>query len=181
MEKMMGSLCISITGAIVFGSLSNGFSSQDNIWKHLTKNTENEVYLANEKCINILDMYTRISSENGVLSMNKEYLNNIQKLSEIGNLPENWNGYTATTFSKEFIGYLKQNILMLDKQPEIFPIAYGNVQFEYDHEDGGYLEFEISPDSVIKCYIEEPDGEYKEYPIADFNMINQEVKNFYGI
>lgn len=89
------------------------------------------------------------------------YANSFRVLSEIEQLPENWNENGAPSFSKEMIDIMRKIILTLDNQPFISPTAKGSIQFEYEDKDENYLEFELLPDERIKMFFYSRDGESK--------------------
>lgn len=113
---------------------------------------------------------------------------NIEKLTRIGEMKENWNGYFSIPFFSDFIDFSKNEIRKLEIQPQIFPIADGKLQLEYDRNDGGYLEFEVSPSDMenikenkpakIKFYYEF-DKEQENGIIENFEKMNEKVMNFY--
>ena len=86
--------------------------------------------------------------------MDTELLNNYLRLTEIKQLPENWNGNGAPAFSEKHVDTARKLISKLKKQPFISPTAKGSIQFEYEDGQGNYLEFELFPDDSVKkfCY-----------------------------
>lgn len=120
--------------------------------------------------------------------MKKAIDKNIEKLTKIEEMKENWNGYSSAPFSHAFISFIKNEIRKLEIQPQIFPIADGKLQLEYDRNDGGYLEFEVSPENMesikenklakIEFYYEF-DKEQKEGTVESFEKVNEKVMNFY--
>lgn len=81
--------------------------------------------------------------------MNEEKMNNLKKLDQIAVLEDGWNGNKAKAFEKQFILTVRSIITALEIQPEIFPTACDSVQFEYEKEDGSYLEIEINSDDRL--------------------------------
>lgn len=71
---------------------------------------------------------------------------NIEKLNRFLTFSENWNGYGAKPFSSQVIEKAIRLIKSLKYQPEVFPIPGGCIQFEYEKDNGSYIEFEI-PDN----------------------------------
>ena len=69
-------------------------------------------------------------------------------LDEISKLEDNWNGNGASKFSSELIDKCNCILSKLHEDPKIFPTACGSVQFEFEDENGNYLEFEIYEDKV---------------------------------
>lgn len=120
--------------------------------------------------------------------MKKAVDRNIEKLTKIEEMEETWNGYSSVPFSHDFISFIKNEIRKLEIQPQIFPIAGGKLQLEYDRNDGGYLEFEVSPENMksikenksakIEFYYEF-NKEQEEGIVENFEKINEKVMNFY--
>ena len=120
--------------------------------------------------------------------MKKAVDRSIEKLTRIGEMKENWNGYSSEPFSHDFISFIKEEIRKLEIQPQIFPIADGKLQLEYDRNDGGYLEFEVSPADMenikdnkpanIEFYYEY-NKEQEEGVVDNFEKMNEKVMNFY--
>lgn len=93
------------------------------------------------------------------VSVNNEKANNMEKLEQIAKLENGWDGDGARAFSVALIRTVREIVVSLDKQPEIFPTACDTIQIEYDHEDGSYLEIEISDDGVAKVFSVDCNGE----------------------
>lgn len=88
------------------------------------------------------------------LEEEKKYLReNVEVLSEIGELQDNWNNYGAPKFNQSLIFKCLRIITSsnLKFQPEIFPTARQSIQFEYEPDDHHYFEIEIFIDR-IKIY-----------------------------
>ena len=75
--------------------------------------------------------------------MNDIIKENLEKIQDISELKDDWNGNGASAFKDTLIQKMKYLILRLNVQPEIFPTARGSIQFEYEKETGEYLEFEL--------------------------------------
>lgn len=75
---------------------------------------------------------------------------NIDVLLDIYALKDDWNGEGAAKFDKDLILKCIQliNSKDLKHQPEIFPTGRDSIQFEYEKENGDYLEFEIYSDHI---------------------------------
>lgn len=73
------------------------------------------------------------------------------KLKEISEYKENWNGYEAEPFDKGLIEKCKFILGQLVVCPEIYPTADNSIQFEH-HSNEMYIALEIFPTrSVIFC------------------------------
>ena len=112
--------------------------------------------------------------------MNEEKMNNLKKLDQIAVLEDGWNGNKAKAFEKQFILTVRSIITALEIQPEIFPTGCDSVQFEYEKEDGSYLEIEINSDDKWEVFEINRDGEEKYFSIvANIEAIIKVVNSFY--
>ena len=97
---------------------------------------------------------TQKQNSDNVLYLNNLVLENLTKLDKISDLKENWNEEGAPSISKDVIQKAKRAIIVLDIQPEIFPVADNSVQFEYSFNDS-YLELQFYRNNievfVIRC------------------------------
>lgn len=67
------------------------------------------------------------------------------RLKEISEFKENWNGYGAEPIDKDLIDECKIIVNQVSVYPEIFPTANKSIQLEYD-SDEAYIEIEIFSD-----------------------------------
>ncbi len=104
-------------------------------------------------------------------------LKNLAKLESFRHFQVNWDGNGALPFMEAQIEKAKLILFNLPKQPEIFPTARQSVQFEYEKENGDYLEFEIFEDSISCLQI--VSGRETEHQI-DESEIFSVVNNFYA-
>lgn len=72
-------------------------------------------------------------------------------LQNISNLPNNWNNNGAKSFPACLIQKCKDIVDQLSVKPLITPTACDSIQFEYELDNGDYLEFEIYEDKIV-CY-----------------------------
>lgn len=72
-------------------------------------------------------------------------------LKEIENFEDNWNGYDAAAFNKDYVREVADIVEHLYPAPEVFPTANSSIQLEYEDNDY-YLEFEIMEDMYVKMY-----------------------------
>ena len=106
---------------------------------------------------------------------------NLKKLDQIAYLEDGWNGNTARAFEKQLISMVRRIITALDVQPELFPTACDSVQFEYEKENGAYLEIEINLEDTWEVFEVSSDGQEKYSSIeADVEAIAKVVNSFYG-
>lgn len=93
----------------------------------------------------------------------KELSKNLEKIQEIANLKENWNGNEASPFPVQLINRVKNLIYGLNIQPEIFPTACNSIQLEYSFADGRYFEIEVGDRDTAEVFQVDSKGneEYK--------------------
>lgn len=115
------------------------------------------------------------------LMIDEEKMYNLRKLEQIASLPDNWNENGANAFSEHLIATVRNLVIFLDVQPEIFPTACDTLQLEYDKEDGAHLEIEISEDESAEVFLVSHTGEEElKYVQANIEAINKVVREFYG-
>ena len=112
--------------------------------------------------------------------MNEKQMKNLKKLDDFSKYPVNWNGYGAPTISCDLIAKMKGLALLLNYQPDIFPTARRSIQFEYEKEDGSYLEFELFNDKLQMYSINSVGTESTSLLDFDAKAINEEINKFYG-
>lgn len=71
-----------------------------------------------------------------------------EKMIAISELQDNWNDNGAKKFSDKLIVKCYSILFGLPVLPEIFPVADGSIQFEYEKDNGSYLEFDIFENEV---------------------------------
>ena len=106
---------------------------------------------------------------------------NLEKLTTISRLKENWNGNGAPAFPRELIRKVRSIIKELVIQPEIFPTALQTIQLEYDNSRRDHMEIEISMDDTAEIFVSPYIGEeFFESISADAGSINRRAEVFYG-
>ena len=112
--------------------------------------------------------------------MNNIIKENLEKIQDISELKDDWNGHGASAVKDTLIQKMKYLVLRLNIQPEISPTARGSIQFEYEKETGEYLEFELF-DIKLKVLTMVSDGNnYSYYMDINIDEINKVVDKFYG-
>lgn len=125
--------------------------------------------------------YTYINSIRGGIFIKNKNIECLKKLDVIATLKYNWDGNGANPFPSEFIAKVREIVLMLEKQPELFPTACETIQLEYDKPDGAHLEIEIFDDNNAELYILEADGtEVNKMISVNAFEFNKAVNEFYG-
>lgn len=120
---------------------------------------------------------------NKLVSIDEQVRKNILRLDEIKSLPEDWNGYGASTFSLSLIEKCKEIVNTLSHQPKIYPTGRNSIQFQYELEDKSYLEFEIFENMVMCLCV--PQRVYanaitKNITNSEQENIKKIVNEFYG-
>lgn len=111
--------------------------------------------------------------------MSTDKAQNLMRLVEIEQLQENWNGNGANCFSNRMLSFAKRIVLNLLIQPMIFPTARDSIQFEYENDQGDYLELEIFENERIKVFSVDHMGKSTTEEIT-YDNINKVVSKFYG-
>lgn len=104
---------------------------------------------------------------------------NIKLLESYALLKDNWNGTGANTFSRDFIDFAIGILLKLDQSPMVFPTGRSSVQFEYEKQNGDYLEFEIFENKEILCF--KIKNGIESNPAANTDNLNQILEEFYAV
>lgn len=109
------------------------------------------------------------------------------RLNEIAGLKDNWNGYGAKAFSKELVEYCRGIVNELAAESFIARLfialtACDSIQFEYEKDNGDYLEFNIIEDHIEIYSDTEKGGEIENVWDGDdgVSWIKEAVGRFYG-
>ena len=108
---------------------------------------------------------------------------NLDRLWGISELGEDWNGYGAVPIPREVIKEVKEIILNLEEQPEIFPTADKSIQLEYWQPDKSYLEIEVSENRIKAMQIPQEnyeDAKFWDLSFDDIGQIQQIVSDFFN-
>ena len=106
-------------------------------------------------------------------------LKGIMKLESFLNLSAGWNGYGALPFLPEYIRKAANILADIPNKGEVFPLADGRVQFEFDKADGSYLELEINADDSVNVYGIRSDKTEYESTVKTEEVVRI-VTDFYG-
>ena len=72
-------------------------------------------------------------------------------------------------------------VMLLEFQPEIFPTACDSLQLEYDKADGAHMEIELTEDKSAEIFYVSSAGDENIRNIeASAERINEAVREFYG-
>lgn len=111
--------------------------------------------------------------------MSSDKSNNLTRLFEIAQLPQNWNGNGASSFSQKLLSIAKNIVETSLIQASIFPTARDSIQFEYENDIGDYLEFEVFESGRIKAFSFSHEGAQMTKDVS-FSDINEVVREFHG-
>ncbi|MBR3279121.1 MAG: hypothetical protein IKG01_09545 [Lachnospiraceae bacterium] len=123
-----------------------------------------------------------VSSENDSSSgSHSAQADNLNKLEEIGNLKDNWNGNGAAAIPPSLIKKARALIKNLTVQPEIFPTALQTIQLEFDNPRHDHMEIELALSENAEVFVAPyDDTEYFETIRSTPAAINERVSAFYG-
>lgn len=105
---------------------------------------------------------------------------NLKKLETISKLESGWNCYCADPIPTFMIDIMKDMLSKLKIQPEIFPLECGSIQFEYEKDNGDYLEFKILHGGLLEMYVIIGCDDSNKIIEVDSDKINEIVDNFMG-
>lgn len=121
----------------------------------------------------------RFNFYNDMIDKQKKMMNK-QKIKSFKELQSNWNYCHAAPFEDELILKAEKLISMIWKQPDVFPTGRESIQFEYEKENGDYLEFEVFSDRINKLFMDDAENEEEEViSIDDISKINNILREFY--
>ena len=126
---------------------------------------------------NLDSTYIFVIHSNDSSHVGQDLKSNLEKLEEFKKLEFNWNGNNAEPFSEALIEKAKSVLFSLRVQPEIFPTARKSIQFEYEKDNGDYLEIEIF-EGFAKFF--QVIGEIETSDKIDFSKIFYKINEFYG-
>ena len=106
---------------------------------------------------------------------------NLDRLWDISELGEDWNGYGAAPIPREIIEEVRDIILNLEEQPEIFPTADKSIQLEYELTDKSYLEIDVYEKRITVMQVPQIDYDkalFWDLSYDDIDQIQQIVSDF---
>lgn len=122
-----------------------------------------------------------ISSGVEKVFISEDKIENLKKLETIALLQDDWNSNGAKAFSASLIEKVRNLIMFLEIQPEVFPTACESLQLEYDREDGSHMEIELTENDDAEIFVVDSKGCESIISIsANLEMINKVVSDFYG-
>lgn len=171
--KAMSAVTCALNG--IFDKLENILGLESGI-KRSAVGYNKEKYEQLGKIYSMAYAYTKNTS------LEKNYAKADAALSEIEKLKDNWNDNGASSFSSKLIGKCRKIAMQLVSEPFVCPTACGSIQFEYEKENGDYLEFEIYEDR-IECFLDTASGGEEEFNLQGITAIDkmkQMVVDFYA-
>jgi hypothetical protein len=84
--------------------------------------------------------------------LSSNFNHSLQVINSFKALKPNWDTYNGLEISDLVIKKSISILSKLNEIPDIFPTGRGSIQFEFEKQNGDYLEFEIFEDS-IKYYL----------------------------
>lgn len=185
-STLVGSIIV--TTIVVIG---NGNVSVENNYNHTGQivcryDEKMDVYssFSVEPCISFnVPGYSNTECSSGVekVIISEEKLENLKKIETISLLQDDWNGNGAKSFSAGLISKVRNMIMRLPIQPEVFPTACESVQLEYDKADGSHMEIEITEGEDAEVFLIDGMGCENLINIkASIEAINKVVEEFYG-
>lgn len=122
-----------------------------------------------------------ISSGVEKVVISEEKLGNLKKLEAIAHLEDNWNANGAKAFTDSLIAKVRNLVMFLEIQPEVFPTACESLQLEYDKADGSHMEIELNESENAEVFLVDDNGCESVISIrASIEAINKVVSDFYG-
>lgn len=111
----------------------------------------------------------------------EDMLKAFRKLRNILGYGDNWDGDGGKPFDIKLVEVVKNILVGISLQPEIFPTGRGSIQMEYEGTNESYLEIEIKSQDKATVYMVRKDGTETEKDIApDVTSINRFIEEFYG-
>lgn len=178
-----------VTSIIVMGNgavtIGHNYDCPGQIVSYLNEKTNIYTSFTSVSCIsyNVLGYSNNKSNISGIdkVTVNEDKLQNVKKLETIAMLQDNWNANGAKAFSDSLISKVRNIIVFLEIQPELFPTACESLQLEYDKQDGTHMEIEITEGENAEIFVVDSMGRESTRNIrASIEVINKVVRDFYG-
>jgi len=129
---------------------------------------------------NTTDFFSNKADYEVASTYDKNKIKNLEKIEKIKILPKNWNGNGAENFSKNLISIIRNLVLDLKIQPELFPTADDSIQIEYEKENGDYLEILVSENNKFDFFQIKNKIETTGKIDSSSEKINEMIGEFYG-
>lgn len=158
---------------VIFDMFADSFKAKNGINSSVSGYNENE-----ERQLEAV--YSM--ANNNINLMTRNYITANAALDDIMDLKDNWNDNGAKCFSRQLVEKCRTIVNDLVVEPFICPTACGSIQFEYEKEDGDYLEFEVF-ENRIEVFSDTKENGERELDlkgIAATDKMKQMVVDFYG-
>lgn len=123
------------------------------------------------------------NNKTGNTAMNIDQLRNLDKLYEIRQLKEDWNGYGSKAIREVVLAMSEVIIKNICNQPIIYPTGRASIQMQYELDDRSYLEFEVFEEKIVCMKVPQriySKASFEVMKSVDMELINKIVKEFYG-
>nr|WP_297275785.1 hypothetical protein [uncultured Agathobaculum sp.] len=135
-----------------------------------------EIYMATQQIPTYNEDISKLEMNSLNIGQRPTQDENRAALAEMYDLDPDW----FDPIDRDLLAKTEGLIYALNVQPEIFPVPNGHIQFEYDTEDGRYMELELFPDKKVRMMVTQTASK----PIhdvfgLDVNKINRVVEMFY--
>ena len=185
---VVGSQIMLISSLAFSGGGSTPYNLLENNMPHIYEmpvNENNCVHVSfgnNERIIFSVKTYNNSKDASigvGHMYIGEDLRDNLDRLNMIEQLEDNWNGEGASAFSRELVVKVRNIVLKLNLQPEVFPTARDSIQLEH-YINKKYLEFEVSEQSRCKVFCADEFGNTRtDFIDANAEEINKVVDQFY--
>lgn len=109
----------------------------------------------------------------------QDKLNILEKLNSFVDLNyEGWNGYDAEPITSFVIEHSKEVLNYFDYAPEVFPLSYNGVQFEWENSEY-YIELEVRADKSYHLYCEYNTEGFIDLELNDFTIILTKINEVF--
>lgn len=116
------------------------------------------------------------------MKINMNNYNTNEILESFLTLPKNWNNNGAMTPSKELVNKMKGIVSVLPIQPEVFLTARDSIQFQYEKDNGNYLEFELFENGKLEMFKTDSNNNEESKSIkVNIEFILKTINEFYRI
>lgn len=95
--------------------------------------------------------------------LNNPIMKSIRRVESFRDLRNGWDGYNAKAINEKVIESAIEIIRKLPTCPEVFPTSDGDIQFQFEDNEGNYMEMELLKNGVVEVYLEMEGYESKEF------------------
>lgn len=113
--------------------------------------------------------------------MGSEQLSLLAKLERFGSLGHNWDHENGLPIPPEVLQEgerLLSSSVLSDYPPELFATGRGSIQFEYERDNGEYLEVEVFPHH-FQVLVEKPVDTYRRFVANQWQEVADAIRAFH--